>query len=465
MNEKTIQLLEKFVPKNYIQQGQHAHLAHENEIRILIEKRKIPQKKWSNERIELFINHLSSMDSNNFEDGCGLGEREGRVFSDLVSKRNYHLSHGIGRSGDLTEMQPKAVGSTILNKLTNELTLDMLKISGLTLAKECMIVPMATGMTLAFCMLSIRQTKPNAKYVLMPRIDQKSCIKSIVTAGFTPIIIENQLHGDELRTNMHLLIEKINELKPENIACVFSTTSCFAPRAPDNVEDIAGICKKYDIFHLINNAYGLQSSKATHIINQASREGRVDVCVQSTDKNFMVPVGGSVIATFEEKSLEKISKFYPGRASSSQSLDLFMTFLSMGTDSYKQLLEERKECFEYLKEELHKIAGKNNEKVLETPSNTISIGITLKHFGNEPKELTQIGAMLFVKLVSGTRVITTSSDKEIGGLNFKNFGSHSNNYPTSYLTASASIGIKKSEIDVFIKRLQKVFEDKVKHEK
>jgi len=93
------------------------------------------------------------------------------------------FSHGIGRSGDVTEMQPKAIGSSVLNKLTNELLLDLIKLSGITFIKSCFLVPMATGMSLAFCMLSIRQLKPYAKYVLMPRIDQKSCIKSIITAG------------------------------------------------------------------------------------------------------------------------------------------------------------------------------------------------------------------------------------------------------------------------------------------
>lgn len=101
-------------------------------------------------------------------------------------------------------MQPKAVGSSVLNKLTNELILDLLKISGidsinnyllkekhyfislfigLTYMKSCFLIPVATGMSLAFCMLSIRESKPDAKYVIMPRIDQKSCIKSIITAG------------------------------------------------------------------------------------------------------------------------------------------------------------------------------------------------------------------------------------------------------------------------------------------
>lgn len=92
---------------------------------------------------------------------------------------------------------------------------------------------MATGMTLTFCMLSIRQTKPLAKYVLMPRIDQKSCIKSVIASGFTPVIIENILVSDELRTDLKMLNLKISELKSENIACIFSTTSCFAPRAMD----------------------------------------------------------------------------------------------------------------------------------------------------------------------------------------------------------------------------------------
>ena len=49
-----------------------------------------------------------------------------------------------------------------------------------------------------------------------------------------------------------------------------------------------------------------------HHILQASRFGRVDAFVQSTDKNYMVPVGGAVIAGFDAKFLEKISKLYPG---------------------------------------------------------------------------------------------------------------------------------------------------------
>lgn len=46
---------------------------------------------------------------------------------------------------------------------------------------------------------------------------------------------------------------------------------------------------------------------------QAHREGRIDAFVQSTDKNFMVPVGGSIIAGFDEAIIKEIGQMYPGK--------------------------------------------------------------------------------------------------------------------------------------------------------
>lgn len=45
------------------------------------------------------------------------------------------------------------------------------------------MVPMATGMSLMLCMLTLKQDRPGAKFVLWSRIDQKSCFKCIITAG------------------------------------------------------------------------------------------------------------------------------------------------------------------------------------------------------------------------------------------------------------------------------------------
>ena len=54
---------------------------------------------------------------------------------------------------------------------------------GVPNTKSAFVVPMATGMALVLCMLTFRLRKPGARYVLWPRIDQKSCFKSIATAG------------------------------------------------------------------------------------------------------------------------------------------------------------------------------------------------------------------------------------------------------------------------------------------
>lgn len=36
------------------------------------------------------------------------------------------------------------------------------------------------------------------RHVLWPRIDQKTCLKAIVSAGFEPAPVANQLEGDEV---------------------------------------------------------------------------------------------------------------------------------------------------------------------------------------------------------------------------------------------------------------------------
>ena len=61
----------------------------------------------------------------------GIGEREARIASKLVAKRHYHLGHGIGRSGDISEVQPKAAGSSLISKLTNSFVMDILKLAGI----------------------------------------------------------------------------------------------------------------------------------------------------------------------------------------------------------------------------------------------------------------------------------------------------------------------------------------------
>lgn len=80
----------------------------------------------------------------------------------------------------------------------------------------------------------------------------------------------------------------------------------------NRLEDVGKICREADIPHLVNNAYGIQTSKCCHLIKEAARVGRLDAFVQSLDKNFMVPVGGAIIAGFDKKFIQEIGKTYPG---------------------------------------------------------------------------------------------------------------------------------------------------------
>jgi O-phospho-L-seryl-tRNASec:L-selenocysteinyl-tRNA synthase len=188
-----------------------------------------------------------------------------------VARRNFYLGHGLGRSGDLTEVQPKAAGSSVMYQLTNDLAKDALRTLGVPGLQACFVAPLATGMSLTLIFLTLRQQKPKAKYIIWSRIDQKSCFKSIITAGFEPIIVQPILNGDELVTDTGKIEAIVKQTDPELIACVMTTTSCFAPRACDDVESVAVICKSHNIAHVINNAYGVQSSKCMHVIQQASK--------------------------------------------------------------------------------------------------------------------------------------------------------------------------------------------------
>ena len=58
------------------------------------------------------------------------------------------------------------------------------------------------------------------------------CFGLMVT-GFEAVVVENKLEGDELRTDLDTIAKKIEELGAENVACVMTTTSCFASRVPD----------------------------------------------------------------------------------------------------------------------------------------------------------------------------------------------------------------------------------------
>ena len=49
----------------------------------------LPETGWCDTAIEGFLGEIGAMDGNNFEGVVGMGEREGRVLSELVKKRHF----------------------------------------------------------------------------------------------------------------------------------------------------------------------------------------------------------------------------------------------------------------------------------------------------------------------------------------------------------------------------------------
>jgi len=519
------------IPKSHASVGMSNLVASNKQFRSLVLNRKLPEVGWSDVQIQQLLYSLSILDTNSpdpvvvysadesdddddnvgsVSDGggggpsrwCGVGEREGRIYSQLVSSRHFGMGHGIGRSGDVTEPQPKAVGSTLLAKLTQLLVLDLARtecgLNAQTTAAHGIVLPMCTGMSISLVLSSMRnryrsggngaqderqegvddtnneqqhttKKKTFKTVVLWSRIDQKSCYKAIEAAGLEVIVVPTLLTGDEVSTDL-VELERLltQQYTPSEVLAVVTTTSCFAPRVPDNVDEVAKICKKHDVCHLVNHAYGLQCRRTNKLLNRACVVGRVDAVVCSTDKNFLVPVGGAIVLSPSAQVVQGVSKTYAGRASSSPIVDLFVTLLSMGASGYRNLFRQREALVPQFKRRLEAVAAKYGERLLQCPSNTISFGITLDSLvvdddkddddkASKNKLVSEFGSMLFRRCVSGTRVVPRDETKRLGSHEFRGFGGSTDRYPHSYMTAACAIGLAKGEMNEFFIRLDKTF--------
>lgn len=101
-------LLGTAVPAAYLKLGVEGVAQRTNLVAQLLHQRALPAHGWDELQIQLLLASLSAMDSNNFPERAGAGEREGRVYSRIVAQRHFGLAHGIGRSGELTEAQVRS---------------------------------------------------------------------------------------------------------------------------------------------------------------------------------------------------------------------------------------------------------------------------------------------------------------------------------------------------------------------
>jgi len=492
------ELIKGLINPNYASQAEQARNSKSKKFTQLLSQRRLPDEGWDEASIENLLQEISSFDTNNFPGNVGVGEREGRVICDMVRRRHFGLTHGIGRSGDVMAEQPKAAGSSLIVQLTRYLALDAIHISGIKAAKSCCVLPAATGLTMTLVYLALRQLRPNGRYVIWSRIDQKSCFKAIGAAGLTPIVIElKPLEGsDSLGTDVEAIRAAVLRVGAEQVLCIATTTSTFAPRVPDSIDEVAIIAAELNVAHVVNNAYGLQCSKCTHLIEQGCRRGRVDAFVQSTDKNFLVPVGGAIVAAPKPELVDKVSSIYPGRASMSPLLDLFITLLSLGAKGWKDLLQTRKDNAKWFEERFSTVAGKHGMRILKCPANKISFVCDLTALGVSD-HLTFLGSALFTRRVSGPRVVLCSPPaaalaaqeeapasaegitvagepvagepasvqlkgkytKKIDGISFESYGAHAPTYPCCYITAACSLGATRDEMEAFLERFEQAVRD------
>lgn len=417
--------------------------SHVDPIKQLLEQRAVPATGWQASQVRLLFSLLAAMDTDKDVDAARVGEREGRTGSEYVLSLAEGFAHGIGRSGDIAAIQPKAPGGSILNRLSARLATSMLRGVGLPAVEESIVLPVATGMTIALCMGAIHRARaaatPGAPWardeVIVPRVDHDSPRKGIELAGFKVVEVPSRLHGDAVEVP----VESVQEQVSNRTAAILSTTAFFPPRAPDKIKDIARLCKDLNIPHVVNNSYGIQSEAYSKLLRGAMDAGRVDYIIQSTDKNFLTPVGGAIACSPVKGKIKELARGYAGRASAQPLVQFVASVLSTGMDGYKALMADQRRHREMLEREAGRIAGEHGQRLLDV-DNPIAVAMTTTGLP------ASIGGILYNLRVTGPRVVMPGER-----------GSCIDTYPHPYMTLNAGIGARDADIEALARKLEAMF--------
>jgi O-phospho-L-seryl-tRNASec:L-selenocysteinyl-tRNA synthase len=434
------------IPQNMLDRGQIVINNFLKPIKTLFEQKSVPKEPWSDEQIEFLLLTLSNMDTDKDNKAARVGEREARIASKLHLQTSAGFCHGIGRSGFLTAPQPKAPGGSIMYEISNYLARDILRNFGLPNVKEVIIAPLCTGMSLSLTLGALRpriddNNTSNKSTVIVPQIDHKAVLKAIDLMGLKTKIVKGKIYGDAVR----IPIEDIESSLDDDCFAIISLTSFFPPREHDNIKDISRLAQEKGLIHVIINAYGVQSPEWMKLIRAAIDAGRVDAIIQSTDKNFLTPIGGALIASPIKESIDKISQAYAGRASATPVVNFLISMLSFGISGYQKLIEEQQQNRKILEEKLSEVAIKINERLLDV-HNPVAVALSLETLKTE--QLYALGGALYNLRVTGPRVY---NPKE------KSFGTCCENYPTPYIVMNAAIGSKTKDITSAVERFEKAY--------
>ena len=434
------------IPQNMLDRGQIVFNNFLKPMKTLFEQKSVPKEPWSDEQIEFLLHTLSNMDTDKDNNAARVGEREARISSKLHLKTSAGFCHGVGRSGFLTAPQPKAPGGSIMYEISNYLARDILRNFGLPNIKEAIITPLCTGMSLSLTLGALRprisENNANLKStVLIPQIDHNAILKAIDLMGLKTKIVEGKIYGDAVK----IPITDIESSLDDDCFAIISLTSFFPPREHDNIKDISRLAQEKDLVHIIINAYGVQSPEWMKLIRAAIDAGRVDAIIQSTDKNFLTPIGGALIASPVKEKIEKISQAYSGRASATPIVNFLISMLSLGISGYQKLIEEQQRNRNLLEEKLSEVAIKINERLLDV-FNPVAVALSLETLKEE--QLYALGGALYNLRVTGPRVYNP---------NEKPFGTCCENYTTPYIVMNAAIGSETKDIISAVERFEKAY--------
>ncbi|MBN1801389.1 MAG: O-phosphoseryl-tRNA(Sec) selenium transferase [Candidatus Lokiarchaeota archaeon] len=439
------------IPENMLRRGQTILNDFLGPMKVLLEQKAVPREPWSDEQIEVFLAMLSNMDTDKDSSASRVGEREARIASKIHLKTSAGFCHGVGRSGYLSAPQPKAPGASIMYELSNYLARNFFKTFGLPRVKGALVVPLATGMSLALTLSALKPKigdpeNEHKKCVIVPQIDHKSLLKALEFVGMTPKIAKGKVSGDAVR----IPFEDVTGKYDDSCFAVLSFTSYFPPREHDAIKEISKFAREKDLVHVIVNAYGVQSPEWMKLIRVAMDAGRVDAVIQSTDKNFLTPVGGSVIVSPNKNVVDMISQAYAGRACATPVVNFLVAMLSLGVSGYQRLVKEQQENRELLEVLLKSFADSVGERVMNI-FNPVAVSMSLKRL--KENQRTALGGALYNLRVTGPRVFNPSQSK---------FGACSDEYSVPYIVMNAAIGATKEDVTSAVKRLEKAYQQVVK---
>ncbi|ENN96720.1 O-phosphoseryl-tRNA(Sec) selenium transferase [Methanocaldococcus villosus KIN24-T80] len=425
------------IPENMEKRGKLTLKDNLNIIEEIFNQRKIPKEGLDDDKIKLLLKILSLMDTDKDPKVIQIGEREARIASRIQNELVAGFCHGIGRSGNLIDAQPKAPGASIMYALTNKILENFLKNLGLKV--NAIATPVATGMSLALC-LSAARKRYYSNVVIYPYASHKSPIKATSFIGMRMRLVETKLYEDAVRVDVSDIENAIKkEIKENNNPCVLSTLTFFPPRESDDVIEISKICEEFNIPHIINGAYAIQNKFYIDKLNKAFKY-RVDAVVSSSDKNLFTPIGGGIIYSRDKEFLRETSLCYPGRACATPVVNILISFLSLGMNKYLDLMKKQKECKKLLDNLLNELAEKKGEKVLNV-KNPISSAITTK------KDPVEVAAKLYNLRITGPRGVR-KNDK---------FGTcYLGEYPYDYIVVNSAIGVKEEDIYKVVEKLERV---------